>query len=124
MEHGLWGLVGCGLMHAMEVASIIRTQDAKPAIALSSVVRRYHITLAYDRLVCVSDYPVVLEVALTDVTVVVVSGNSTSTTLPCTNQLNFTALLWDTVLISEVFGDGTAVNLLQAFVTLGVLVKA
>ncbi|KAI6097321.1 hypothetical protein EV401DRAFT_1068473 [Pisolithus croceorrhizus] len=55
---------------------------------------------------------------------IVVSGNLTSTTLPRTNQLDFTAHIYDTVLIFEVVGGVTAVNRLQAFRALWMREKA
>lgn len=50
------------------------------------------------------------EVMLTDVTDVVVSDDLASATLPRTDQLYFAAHICDTMLIFEVFGDGTAVD--------------
>lgn len=71
-----------------------------------------------------SNLPTVFEVLLTDVADVVVSGNSASTILPHTHQLDFTTHLCDTVLIFVMVGGGTTVNGLQALHALRICVKA
>lgn len=71
-----------------------------------------------------SDQPIMFEVMFADVTDVVVSRDLASTTLPCTNQPDFTAYISNTMVFFEVVGGRTAVNRLPAFATLGICVKA